>query len=358
MNKKIISFFGVKSLIITSLSVLVFSGTGQENRNKTEGELLHVHADATQSSFFENNPPNEQICEVVRMMFQDSKGNIWFGAQGGAFRLSNNTLSKIDSIKSETGGRVTIHDITEGKDGKIWFGHTDGLSSYDGEIVKNYYESDGLLNNDVWNIESDTNGNIWIGTIEGLCKFNGDVFTTFELPEGIRDTTLGVSSTKMVHCIMEDSKGIIWFCTNAGLFRLKDNILHNASEEYGIRTNFINEIIESENGGYWISTKEALYKLVGNRLENITEQVTEVGKGIGSMSEDKNGKLYFVFNQHYLHIYDGKEIIEFEKTEDNKGPVVYQIYRDQNDRLWFLGFGGAYRLENGKFLNITKNGPW
>ncbi len=55
---------------------------------------------------------------------------------------------------------------------------------------------------------------------------------------------------------------------------------------------------------------------------------------------------------------DGKEIIEFEKTEDNKGLVVYQIYRDQNDRLWFLGFGGAYRFENGKFLNITKNGPW
>jgi ligand-binding sensor domain-containing protein len=246
MNKERISFFGVKSLIITSLSVLVFSSTGQENWNKTRGDLLQVHADATQSSFFENNPTNEQISQVVRMMFQDSKGIIWFGAQSGAFRLSNNTLSKIDSIKSETGGRVTIHDITEGKDGKIWFGHTDGLSSYDGEIVKNYYESDGLLNNDVWNIESDANGNIWIGTIGGLCKFDGDVFTNFELPEGIRDTTLGVSSTKMVHCIMEDSKGNIWFCTNAGLFRLKDNILHNASEKYGIRTNFINEIIESE----------------------------------------------------------------------------------------------------------------
>ena len=120
----------------------------------------------------------------------------------------------------------------------------------------------------------------------------------------------------------------------------------------------LQEIIESEKEGYWISTKEALYKLVGNRLENITAQVPEVGKGIGSISEDKNGNLYFVFDQHYLHIYDGKEITEFEKPEDNKGPVVYQIYRDQMDRLWFLGFGGAYRLENGKFLNITKHGPW
>lgn len=305
-----------------------------------------------------NTQSNEQISQVVRMMLQDSKGNIWFGTQSGAFKLSNNSLTKIDNIQSQTGGRVTIHDIIEGKDGKIWFGHTDGLSSYDGAKVMNYYESDGLLNNDVWCLESDINGNIWIGTIGGVCIFDGTKFINFALPEGITDTTLGVSSTKMVHCILEDSKENIWFCTNAGLFRLTDDILHNASEGYGIKTNFVNEIIESKKGGYWISTKEALYKLQGNKLENITEQISELGKGIGSISEDENGKLYFVFNQHYLHIYDGEEIVEFEKTEDNKGPVVYQIYKDQSNRLWFLGFGGAYRLEDSRFINVTKNGPW
>lgn len=304
------------------------------------------------------NQSKEQISQVVRMMLQDSKGHIWFGTQGGAFKLFNNSLIKIDHIESQTGGRVTIHDIVEGKDGKIWFGHTDGLSSYDGEKVKNYYKSDGLLNNDVWNLESDVNGNIWIGTIGGLCKFDGNIFTNYDLPEGIRDTTLGVSSSKMVHCIMEDSRENIWFCTNAGLFRLTDNILHNASEEFGIRTNFVNEIIESKKGGYWIATKEALYKLEGSQLANITAQVSDMGKGIGSIAEDEYGNLYFVFNQHYLRIYDGREILEFEKTEDNKGPVVYKIYNDQTNRLWFLGYGGAYRLENTKFVNVTRDGPW
>jgi len=334
---------------VFSFLLLIFSCNAQDQTANSRIQL---------SGAMTNSQTKEQISQVVRMMFQDSKGNIWFGTQGGAYKLSNNSLIKIDSIKSETGGRVTIHDITEGKDGKIWFGHTDGLSSYDGEVVENYYESDGLLNNDVWNLESDVKGNIWIGTIEGLCKFNGEVFTKYELPEGLRDTTLSVSSTKMVHCIMEDSKENLWFCTNAGLFRLKDNMLHNASEDYGIKTNFINEIVESKKGGYWISTKEALYKLEANQIENITEKVSELGKGIGSIAEDKNGNLYFVFNQHYLKIYDGKEIIEFEKPEDNKGPVVFQIYKDQDDRLWFLGFGGAYRLENEKFVNITKKGPW
>jgi hypothetical protein len=32
-----------------------------------------------------------QISQVVRMMLQDSKGNIWFGTQNGAFKLTGNS---------------------------------------------------------------------------------------------------------------------------------------------------------------------------------------------------------------------------------------------------------------------------
>ena len=83
---------------------------------------------------------NNQISDVVRTIFQDSKGNTWFGAQGGAFKLDGDSLIHIDSIRSESGGRVTIKDIAEDKDGIIWFGHTDGISSIDGTVVINYYE--------------------------------------------------------------------------------------------------------------------------------------------------------------------------------------------------------------------------
>ncbi|MBK6574257.1 MAG: hypothetical protein IPG21_17620 [Saprospiraceae bacterium] len=53
-----------------------------------------------------------------------------------------------------------MKDITEDKDGTIWLGHTDGISSIKGETVKNYYQSDGLISNDVWCINSDAEGKI------------------------------------------------------------------------------------------------------------------------------------------------------------------------------------------------------
>jgi len=336
---------------------LISSCNGQTGKNQTHSTIKPRLA-VSSNHISENNGIKEQISQVVRMMFQDSKGHIWFGTQNGLFKVKDNKLINIDNIKSELGKKVTVKDIKEDTNGTIWIGHTDGLSSVHEEKVTNYYESDGLISNDVWNIETDSKGNVWIGTIDGVCLFDGQEFTGFELPEGKIDQDLGISSTKMVHCIMEDSNEKIWLCTNAGLFKYTDNTLTHVSEKVGIQTNFVNEIMETKNGAFLISTKDALYKMQGDHLINITRDIPEVGKGAGCMTEDKDGKIWFVFNQHQLYTFDGERTLEFKKTEDNKGPVIFQIFEDRKNRLWIVGYGGAYRLENGEFINITKEGPW
>lgn len=356
-NKETMLFCRLKILIVIFTTTLVFICNGQENINNAGNKVLQAKV-SIQDSALKKNQSKEQISQVVRMMFQDSKRNIWFGTQSGLFKQNNNSMVRIDGIKSESGKGVTIKDIAEDRDGKIWIGHEGGISSIDGEVVTNYYESDGLISDDVWTIETAVNGDVWIGTIEGVCFFNGQEFIKFELPEGEIDTTLGVSSTKMVHCIMEDGKGSIWFSTNAGLFKLTDGILTNVSEKFSIQTNFINGTFESRNNEIWVASKEALYKISENKIENITNELSEIGKGIGSVAEDKNGNIWFVSNQHSLYTYNGQYLEEFQKSQDNQGPVVFQIFKDDKDRLWFVGFGGAYRLEKGKFINITKDGPW
>ena len=72
----------------------------------------------------------------------------------------------------------------------------------------------------------------------------------------------------------------------------------------------------------------------------------------------KINQKFYGSHQKKDYTFDGKELTEFKKSEENKGPVVFQIYKDQSERMWFVGYGGAYRLENGRFINITKDGPW
>ncbi len=350
MKKEKAPFHGIKLLTGIALCIIMTSCSGQANNGDKQNIIKEK--ETIQFPYFK-----KQISDVVRTIFQDSKGNIWFGTQNGAFKLTGDSLIHIDSIKSESGTGVTIKDIAEDKDGIIWFGHTDGISGIDGTLVTNYYESDDLISNDVWCIETDVNGNVWIGTIEGACIFNGQGFTNFDLPEGKIDTTVGVSSTKMVHSILEDSKGTIWFSTNAGLFSYTNKKLKNISEEVGIQTNFVSKIVEDKKGGFWVSTSKGLFYLKENTLTNISEMYFEESKGTGSIILDFKGDIWFNCSRSIYRL-SGEKLTEYRIEEGNYGPLTFQIYEDQQKRLWFVGYGGAFRYENDRFVNITQNGPW
>lgn len=300
---------------------------------------------------------DNQISDVVRTVYQDSKSNVWFGAQGGVFEYDGKSLIHLDSVQSESGQNVTIKAIAESKDGRIWFGHTDGLSVFDSTTVTNYYESDGLLSNDVWSLACDKDNQIWIGTIKGLCTFDGKDFVPFEIPKGELDTTVGVSSPEMIHSIMEDSRGRMWFSTNGGAYILDGDALENISEENGFSTNLVNEVIEAQDGSFWISTSKGLFNLEGKTLIDITESVFEESKGTGSISEDFQGNLWFNCARSIYRL-NGEELKEYRIAAGNYGPLTFQIYEDRQKRLWFVGYGGAFRFEKEEFVNITRDGPW
>ena len=348
MKKKKAAFLGIDFFTGIALCFILTSFNGQANN----GDKQNIIKETIQSP-----DSKKQISPVVRMMYQDSKGNLWFGAEGGAYRYDGDSLIQLDGIRSESGGRVTIKDIAEGQDGKIWLGHTDGISSIDGDLVINYYKSDGLISNDVWCIETDVNGNVWVGTIEGTCIFDGKQFTQFDIPEGKIDTTVGVSSSKMIHRILEDGKGTIWLSTNAGLFSYTNKRLKNISDEVGVPTNFISQIVEDKKGGFWLSTSTGLFHLKENILTNVSEIHFEESKGTGSIIVDHKGDVWFNCGRSIYRL-SADKLTKYRVEEGNYGPLTFQIYEDQQKRLWFVGFGGAYRYENERFINITQNGPW
>jgi ligand-binding sensor domain-containing protein len=358
----------IKIMIVIVLGVFTTSCNGQENKQDVISETKTIFHDSnlengqsnnqnTQTSFQFSNFKN-QISDVVRTVFQDSKENFWFGTQNGAFKHNGKSLIRVDSIKSELGRGVTIKDITEDKDGRIWFGHTDGISVIDGESITNYYESDGLLSNDVWCITTDKKNQVWIGTIEGVCKFDGKKFTIFEIPEGKLDKSRGVSSTKIIHNIMEDSQGRIWFSTNGGVYIKDKDSLTNISKKDGLRTSFVNQVLEDKNGNIWISTSKGLFHYADKTLKNVTADIVKNVKGTGSIMQDSDGNIWYISNLRDIYSLKGKNFTKYRIAEGDYGPATFQIYEDKQKRLWFVGYGGAYRLEKGKFLNITKDGPW
>lgn len=129
----------------------------------------------------------------VRSITEDKNGDFWFNTE--------NRYSVYDSITLKSNTFYTRHASIGGLDGKkdsklneylstvndnnnnLWFvTYRDGVWKYDGTNVTHYPIQDNSKNITVFGIYKDNNGDLWLGTHEnGAYKFNGTTFEKFRL---------------------------------------------------------------------------------------------------------------------------------------------------------------------------------
>ncbi len=381
----------LKTILFIIYALFVSSCAGQNEKNAKPlnfiPEQTKIHADsisakaATLPEFRVNvnyqNYQGNQISGVVRTVFQDSKGNFWFGTQNGLCRYDKNGLVYFE-LKNRTGQGVTVHVILEDKMGAIWIGYGGGIAKYDGAYFTNFHEKDILTTGGLWSMLMDSKGTLWIGTTQGVFTFDGKAFTPFEIPEGKVNPNFGVSTSKMIHSIIEDSKGNLWFATNGGAYMFDGKTLTNVSAKDKSLSNFVHQMIERKDGTYLIAAANGLFRYDGISFQNISENLLGKDQGIGCMFEDKNATVWFSANKREIYHHNGKTFQKLDakikksddlllpfpmnqdqqKQESDFSIFPFQIYQDQQERLWFVGFKGAYRFENNAFVNVTRNGPW
>lgn len=110
---------------------------------------------------------DSQIGEYVVEIFEDTKGNLWFGTvTEGVARYDGKSLTYFSTKDGLSGN--TVASIAEDKAGNLWFGTHSGLSKYDGKTFTNFTVKEGLCDDRVSNILKDKVGNIWVGTWGGF----------------------------------------------------------------------------------------------------------------------------------------------------------------------------------------------
>jgi ligand-binding sensor domain-containing protein len=93
-----------------------------------------------------------------------------------------------------------------------WIGTDNGLAFHGNfDPTKEwylYYESDGLIDNNVLAVKSDDNGITWVGTSSGVSRFDGEEWISFTEEDGL--------AGNIVFCIAIDQDNSVWFGTNNG----------------------------------------------------------------------------------------------------------------------------------------------
>src|SRR5690349_14283710 len=157
----------------------------------------------------------------VRVVFQDSRGFLWFGTEDGLNRYDGYTFKiyKPDPDVPTSLSDRWITAITEDKDGYLWIAtRLGGLNRYDPrtETFSHFLHSDSNLNslsdNHINVLYLDKSNNLWLGTMSGLDLFNRNDGTFTHYISAQNEEKVG----KSVSAIYQDSQGRFWIGTASG----------------------------------------------------------------------------------------------------------------------------------------------
>jgi len=355
-------------LIILSLAFLYSCGRQEKSPDSQKGTSLINKLpidsnDVKIKSAIKNEDPlffiDGQLCQHLRKIFQDSKGNLWFGTNVyGLMRYNGDSLEYFDNFPGLAAGRIT--GIVEDKFSNLWIAAYGGLSKYDGKTFTLFNEKDGLLNNEIWSLLIDSNNIIWIGTNDGVSRFDGKKFTTFLLPKiQVTDTTT-IYSLNRITSIVEDHNGNLWFGTDGfGIYRYNGETFTNFTKEDGLADNVIYELKVDSKGNIWIGTFFGGVSLFdGTKFINFTLEGKLSGVEVCGFYEDKYENIWFAVENKGVYRYDGKTFTNFHKDEGLITNGILCIFEDKEGRFWFGGWGGLFRYDGKSFTPVTKDGPW
>lgn len=114
--------------------------------------------------------------DKIREVYEDSNHNLWFMPDRGAVTKANMELTEwhsvtVDPKSSNPGAGFIIED----RDGRVWFGTSDGLSHIDKDgILRPLTYADGVPS-PIFTLMSpmmDENGDLWLGNSDGLLRLD------------------------------------------------------------------------------------------------------------------------------------------------------------------------------------------
>jgi len=299
-----------------------------------------------------------------------------------------------------------INDLISGPGGETIFGTSFGLSTYNGSWSTRHMTldniSEGLMDDYITALETDTDGNIWIGYSGGLQIFDGSTFRSVRDQEILKDPRI----TALQHWNND-----MWIATgHAGIHRYRNGtwtwyqpMTRQGPGFYEIRSMKLDTahdtlVIATEDEGLWIlqSPDSPVFTQISPRygrygfldkvradprggvyLGNATMIVhydpgtsfvavlrsSDLGTGditINDMTAAADGRL-FIATDNGMYIWDNGAITGHLGRYEGMGdsPVIRTVAIDARNRVWFssTGYVGYYADQTASVIPVEMVTP-
>ena len=355
----------LNKLLLFSFLTIFTSGNGQEKTNTPKYFTTSKQSPAVIKNFkavaMAPDFDTSLVSQYIRSIFQDSKGDLWFGTLNeGVVRYNVKTLTYFSNADGFSNN--TVYAINEDKQGNLWFGTDQGVYKYDGKTFRNYNQKDGLIHTDISRkrILVDRSGTIWAGTHGGVFRYEpsadssgGQSFSLFQQLPPVN-----------VAGIMEDKSGNIWFASeDKGVFRYDGKTITNIAEKEGLGNNVAGGMAQDKAGNMWFTMKNGICRYDG---KNFTEYTAKDGLGgteFWGIYIEQSGIIWITargsttrFNPS-IPLPNPKAFTVFTSA-NGFNCCVQSMYQDKSGNMWWGTGQGLFRFNGYGFYKVKKNGPW
>ncbi|MBI4930312.1 MAG: SpoIIE family protein phosphatase [Bacteroidetes bacterium] len=215
---------------------------------------------------------------------------------------------------------------------------------------------EGLSQASVNCILQDSKGYMWFGTQDGLNKYNGYEMIVYKNDPSDSNSL----SSNYIECLYEDRKGTIWIGTSGGGLNAFNPVLnrftrfqHDPERKNSLSHNEVKCIYEDIKGTYWVGTTYGLNSFNGKTNEFKTfihkeeDTLSLNGFKVQVIFEDKKKNLWIGTYDGGLNLFD-REKETFHWYIDNSAGEdveffnrVKDIAQDESDILWIATDNGG-----------------
>jgi PAS domain S-box-containing protein len=283
----------------------------------------------------------------VWSLAEDSAGVLWAGAESGLWRWKPGTPKRYETHGEPLG------DLITSADGQLLISMRGaGLRRLASEKIVDYPLRSGTVpadphaDRDVRSnkLLRDRDGGIWIGTDgRGLVHVRDGTAHAFSKADGL--------SGNIACSLFEDREGNVWFASEAGLDRFREQPVTTISVLQGLSNDATKSVLAAKDGSLWVATSDGVTRwknglpVVFRRESGLPDVAAQ------SLWQDFEGRVWVSTNRG-LAYFDGDRFVTVAGLTSKE---VYSMAGDEAGNLWLSGNDGLSRFQHGRFIEIT---PW
>ena len=211
------------------------------------------------------------------------------------------------------------------------------------QAFRNFSTDDGLPQSQVIRIHQDQRGYIWLGTTGGgVSRFDGNTFWS-------PDTTSGQHPFNVVKAIVEDTKGILWFGTEKGLFSYDGFHLASHNDRLNLPEVAINSLYFDHQERLWIGTNKGLYAIDDPNSSAAPAMHILPVEWITTLEGSATGSLW-IGTMRGVFLYTKTTI---NTIDELSGTRIFSLAIDNSNTLWIGSNKGVWSIKNDSVRRFT-----